>query len=1008
MLNCVSSDRNIEFRNETASMKSTKHRFSWLYLWISRITLVLLVFGILITTSVASDGIPSANSLVPDQSSPQTAGTSIAFIADATDPDGDPLLYRFWLKGPSTANKWVVKQDWSSNNAWTWATTDADIGKSEISTWIRDGNHADKNGFDGEAKVFDYIIKKAKKEQVLPVVMAIENQPPIANSLNPNKASPQTAGASVTFNAVATDPDGDSLLYRFWLKGPSTANKWVVKQDWSSSNAWTWSTGNGDVGSSEISVWVRDGKHANADNLDSEAKVLNYIISKENLPPTVNSFTPDRSSPQVAGTTIRWTVDANDPDGDTILYRYWLKGPSTGNVWKVIRDWTSSNTWTWTTKSNDVGEYDFCVYVRDGKHQAVGRYDDCTGYKDYQLISAVTNQPPVVNSLNPNRPSPQVAGTTITWTANAYDRDGDSILYRFWLRGPSTGNVWKVIRDWSTSNTWTWFTDSGDAGEYDLYVYVRDGKHRPSGSYDSGTGYGDYRLTSEVNLPPELTSLNPNRLSPLATGSTVTWTADAYDADSDLLLYKFWLRGPSTGNVWTVVRDWSPSNTWTWDPSFGDAGEYDVYVYLRDGKHRPSGSYDSALGYKDYQLVRPLERHQLTFEGTTEDRPALVYSNGGYLLAYQSWEKGRYYWGDIFLKTFDLNWDQIDKVWATDDGSYQDSPAAVYSNGYYYVPYVSNEMGNFDIFVKKYDSFLNLIETRKLTTSTTDQDRPSLIKVGNYFYLAYQSWERGTVYGGDVFVTQFDSNWNPIKTVWATTEPSYQDSPSLTYANGNFYVAYASEETGNLDIFVKKYDSSLNFLDKKRLTYDSSNQDHPSIIWQDDEFALAYTSSEGGNYDVYLDRYDQNWNLMEKVIVTEMPGDQTWPSLTYSPLDGLFWIAYVSQESADDWNIFVQPVDANGLYREGYVFMDLSSTKAYNPYDLDIKFYDEGGLLVTPSSVKLTRSSAEGTSSIFLAGTNTGTYQFDSKFGSPGVNTFTVVTNIEGQHFESTMTIEVS
>lgn len=204
----------------------------------------------------------------------------------------------------------------------------------------------------------------------------------------------------------------------------------------------------------------------------------------ENLPPTLTGFYPDRPSPQVSGSAIQWSAVAYDPDGDSVLYRYWLKGPSTDYSWKVVRDWTSSSTWTWFTDAEDAGEYDLAVYVRDGYHQTEGRYDDIAGYKGYQLTRAKANQAPVIVSLSSNWPDPQVSGTAVTWTVSAFDNDGDSLYYRFWLKGPSTGYAWKMVRDWSNVEYWTWFTSSEDVGDSQIAVLVRDGNHADSRNYD--------------------------------------------------------------------------------------------------------------------------------------------------------------------------------------------------------------------------------------------------------------------------------------------------------------------------------------------------------------------------------------------------------------------------------------------------------------------------------------------------------------------------------------------
>ncbi len=724
------------------------------------------------------------------------------------------------------------------------------------------------------------------------------NEAPVVEGLISDAISPQPAGTAITFTAIATDPNpADTILYRFWVKGPGTSG-WEIKRDWSPGNSWTWPTAAAAAGTNEISVWVRDGTHADANHFDDEKKILNYVITPPaNQPPVATSLDPNRLSPQTTGTRITWTAYAYDPDGDTILYRFWLKGPSTENVWKVMRDWSSGSSWTWATSTGDAGDHDVAVCVRDGKHQPAGRYDDCTGYRDYRLISP--NQPPVAISLSPDRPSPSLEGAVVTWTATAYDPEGDTLYYLFWLRGPSTGNVWKVVRDWSSSNAWTWVTSPGDVGEYDLYMYVRDGRHISTALYDSGTGYRDYELIS-----------------------------------------------------WGEVL-------------------------------------------------------QLTVGEIIQDRPSLVYADDGYVLAYQSWEAGDYYQGDIYIKKFGPDWNLMKKVRATGLRAYEDTPSLAYSDGYYYMVYVSDETGTFDIFMKKYDSDLDLIETRQLTSSLADQDRPSLVRVGNDFYLAYQSWEAGSYYGGDIFIERFDSRWNPIDKVRVTRERSCQDRPSLAYADGHLYVAYTSDETGNLDIFLKEYDRYLNFLHKRMITTDPSDQDYPAMIEQNGEFDLAYSSMEEGSYDIYLERYDHDWQLMERQSVTSTSGHMTWPSLTYSAFDGLIWIAYVSQD-AGGWNIFAKPVPPGGQPLECCIVADFSSNEAYRPYTLAVRFYNQRGQLVDPVNPRMSWIPEDAVTTSDLFGrTALGTYRLDSRFGSPGVKTFRITATIDGSLIEKVVMVVV-
>lgn len=113
-----------------------------------------------------------------------------------------------------------------------------------------------------------YVIDPTRKETYTDQAPA-SNQPPSIGSLTPNLQGPQEVGSIVTWTASATDPENDPLYYKFWLNGPRTSGSWQMVQDWSTIRTWSWSILDSDVGSSSIRVWVRDGKHAGTEDMDS-------------------------------------------------------------------------------------------------------------------------------------------------------------------------------------------------------------------------------------------------------------------------------------------------------------------------------------------------------------------------------------------------------------------------------------------------------------------------------------------------------------------------------------------------------------------------------------------------------------------------------------------------------------------------------------------------------------------------------------------------------------------
>jgi hypothetical protein len=389
------------------------------------------------------------------------------------------------------------------------------------------------------------------------------------------------------------------------------------------------------------------------------------------------------------------------------------------------------------------------------------------------------------------------------------------------------------------------------------------------------------------------------------------------------------------GDQWHAMglHSGSPSN-----------GVYKCQITLSKGTHTYYFKFSDGVNTVYFPISAPsvpysgptvdglTKKRQLTMHPSDQDMPSLIVVDSGvfqgYFLAYQSWETGDAYNGDIFVEKYDRNWNLLKRVQATNLPSYQDSPSlALVFDGYNYylkLAYVSTETGNYDIFVQAFDLDLNFVAKKQVTTSVYDQDFPSIIFDGSQsIYIAYQSWETGSSYGGDIFVEKFNLNLDSLNKVRITTETSYQDRPSLLYnpETGIIYIAYVSNETGNLDIFMKQYDSNLNYLGRKlQLTTHYTTQFGPSLapLYASTYprirgFQLAYYSWETGtvnNRDIFVEDYDLDCNRLRKTQVTNDQFFSYMPSITPSliPL-GSSWcpgyVAYVSDEKGN-WDIWLQ------------------------------------------------------------------------------------------------------
>lgn len=88
-----------------------------------------------------------------------------------------------------------------------------------------------------------------------------------------------------------------------------------------------------------------------------------------------------------------------------------------------------------------------------------------------------------IQSINPDRPSPQNPGSAIIWKVEASNPNNESMLYNFRLMGPSTGGQFVDKTGWIAESSWTWNTTDADAGENQIEVLVM--RAGSAGSEDS-------------------------------------------------------------------------------------------------------------------------------------------------------------------------------------------------------------------------------------------------------------------------------------------------------------------------------------------------------------------------------------------------------------------------------------------------------------------------------------------------------------------------------------------
>ncbi|WP_343778181.1 glucosaminidase domain-containing protein, partial [Clostridium sartagoforme] len=156
------------------------------------------------------------------------------------------------------------------------------------------------------------------------------------------------------------------------------------------------------------------------------------------------------------GNNITLVAQADKSSG--IYYRFEIL-ESGSNVWKVVGDWSSSNTIEYTPIKS--GKYKFKVSIRGNS----------TIVDDHRIVDVdVINTISKISTINIS--GDKIVGEKLTFEAKGTPET--DTLYRLWMCNRST-NTWILLSDWSTKNIVDYTPTK--AGNYTFVAHV---KHKTS------------------------------------------------------------------------------------------------------------------------------------------------------------------------------------------------------------------------------------------------------------------------------------------------------------------------------------------------------------------------------------------------------------------------------------------------------------------------------------------------------------------------------------------------
>jgi spore germination protein YaaH len=361
--------------------------------------------------------------LTTSKPTPEPPGTVITLAGTATCL-GAPE-YRFWVRAPGGV--WTVKRDYSSASTFAWDTTGLAEGVYGLEVDAR--NHGSSAPYETVANRTFLVDACASAH------------------LTADKTSPQAPGATVVLTGSATCLG--TPQYRFWVKTPGGG--WVITQDYGPAATYSWNTAGKLQGVYGLEVDVRN--QGAVDAYDVVAN-LSFTLAVPVCGPA--TLLPVPASPQASGAPV--TLRASTSGCPNPRYRFWIAPP--GGAWVIVQDYGSSSSYSWTG-TGIAGTYRLEVDVRD---QSSSVAYDRVASATYVLTACRNAQ------LSTDRASPQKAGTSIVLSAAASCQGTPQ--YRFWVRD-LTGR-WTIVRDYSSTSTFTWNTTGLASGTYGLEVDVRN------------------------------------------------------------------------------------------------------------------------------------------------------------------------------------------------------------------------------------------------------------------------------------------------------------------------------------------------------------------------------------------------------------------------------------------------------------------------------------------------------------------------------------------------------
>ncbi len=475
----------------------------------------------------------------------------------------------------------------------------------------------------------------------LPLAEVVSNDPPVINQLVPvvlggaqNNitgevfdlvVSKAIAGTAITWKVNVTDSDGDKILYKFFLNGEPVT-------DWTTVSRWTWTTEDADVGSNQIEVQVRDGKHAGPNGYDARSSGTFMVYLSNKVNEIENSL--EEFNKTFGGLHMDWgnSVQQTSDEGYIITGFTSSFGAGGFDLWLIKVDAQGNELWNKTFGGAGWDQGFSVQQTSDEGYIITGETDSFgVGKKDLWLIKTDAQGNELWNKTFGRQL--YESGQSVQQTSD----EGYIITGTGWISiGGGEDDFWLIKTDAQGNELWNKTFGGADMDQGISVQQTSDGGYIIIGDTWSLSNVGpDIWL---IKTDAQGNKIWDKAFGGLNNGSFGRSVQQTNDGGYIIVGYNMSGETDNLEDLWLIKTDAQGNELW--DKTFGGAGFGMGFSVQQtsEGGYIITGSTGSINRQRDLWLIKTdaqgNELWNKTFEGADFDQGASVQqtSDGGYII----------------------------------------------------------------------------------------------------------------------------------------------------------------------------------------------------------------------------------------------------------------------------------------------------------------------------------------------------------------------------------------